>query len=107
MRLLIPEMIQKEGGSLSQLARKTGISRMTLWRYSTGRQEPTLTMALQIAEALDVPLQNLIPKQSPFSLAFIKAIRKQQRQAHLQEDKSWVPILMLSTLEDYRNTQHE
>jgi transcriptional regulator with XRE-family HTH domain len=39
-----------------------GVDRITLWRYRTGRQNPTLERAMYIAERIGCDLHALFPK---------------------------------------------
>lgn len=106
MKLPILKLCKSRGISLTQLARLTGISRMTLWRCDRGLQDPSLSVALLLAKNLGVSLQDFVSKQGePLTHAFQIAIRRQVRQPHIHEDKSWVPLLIMSHLEHYRNVK--
>ena len=43
-----------------ELAAKSGINRVTIAKYETGRQEPTVANALKLATALGVTVDELI-----------------------------------------------
>lgn len=51
---------RERGGTLAQLAERTGISVSTLSRLESGRRKPTLELLLPLAKAFDVPLDELV-----------------------------------------------
>jgi transcriptional regulator with XRE-family HTH domain len=51
---------RERGGTLAQLAERTGISVSTLSRLEAGRRKPTLELLLPLAKAYDVPLDELV-----------------------------------------------
>ncbi|HEY3683183.1 MAG TPA: helix-turn-helix transcriptional regulator [Streptosporangiaceae bacterium] len=53
-------MRRERGGTLAQLAERTGISVSTLSRLEAGRRKPTLELLLPLAKAYDVPLDELV-----------------------------------------------
>jgi transcriptional regulator with XRE-family HTH domain len=54
------ELRRGHGGTLAQLAERTGISVSTLSRLEAGRRKPTLELLLPLAKAYDVPLDELV-----------------------------------------------
>jgi len=42
-----------------ELAGLVGVSRQTIWQIETGQTEPSIRLALRIAEALDVSVHDL------------------------------------------------
>lgn len=45
--------------SLSQIAEKANVSKGTVWYIAHNRTHPTLYMLAQLAEVLEVPVENL------------------------------------------------
>src|SRR2546427_10876155 len=50
----------KRGATLTELARDTGISKSTLSRLESGQRKPSLELLLPLAEAHQVPLDELV-----------------------------------------------
>lgn len=50
----------RAGCSMRALERKTGVSRVTLWRWQSGRSVPSLLAAQSVADALGLRLQELL-----------------------------------------------
>lgn len=48
--------------SVKELAKRAGISAMTVYRYETGKRTPDVGIAQRIAEALSVTVDDLIKK---------------------------------------------
>lgn len=59
MRLKIWEVRQKQGISLVELERRTGISKTALNTYENGKRSPTLHQLEKIAAALNTSISNL------------------------------------------------
>jgi transcriptional regulator with XRE-family HTH domain len=51
---------ERRGVTLAALAAKTGISKSTLSRLETGQRKPSLELLLPLAEAYQVPLDDLV-----------------------------------------------
>ena len=49
----------------AELAAASGINRVTIAKYETGRQEPTVENAFRLATALGVTVDELIRKAEP------------------------------------------
>ena len=56
----IQEHLEKAERSVNWLARKTGITRITLGKYLKGETEPTITRLKIIADVLGVPPCDLL-----------------------------------------------
>lgn len=54
---------EQMGLTQQQLARKTGVSRVSISRYESGQREPTLTIAAKLAAALDCTIEDLVEKK--------------------------------------------
>ena len=61
--------------TLEQLAKKVGISKMTLHRIETGKTSPSIAILGDLAEALHTPITNFIEENS----GFIKITRKKDQ----------------------------
>ena len=59
MRYYLKKSERKNGYSLEQLARLTGISRSHLNYIEKNEKEPSLSMAVRIAQALNVKIEEL------------------------------------------------
>ncbi|MBW1736148.1 MAG: helix-turn-helix domain-containing protein [Deltaproteobacteria bacterium] len=68
--------------TLDQLAKKVGISKMTLQRIETGKTSPSIAVLGDIAQALQKPLSSFIEEKS----GFIKITRKKD-QFSFENDK--------------------
>ena len=58
------EYAAQEGKSLSEIAKKAGCSRMTLYRLVTGKQNATIDMLQKVSAATDgrVPVSAFLPE---------------------------------------------
>ena len=54
---------EQMGLTQQQLARKTGVSRVSISRYESGQREPTLTIAAKLAAALGCTIEDLVEKK--------------------------------------------
>ena len=59
LRYCLKKLERKNGYSLEQLARLTGISRSHLNYIEKNEKEPSLSMAVRIAQALNVRIEEL------------------------------------------------
>ncbi len=59
------ELRQRNGMTLAQLSETTGISVSTLSRLESGHRKPTLELLLPLAQAHDVPLDELVHAPEP------------------------------------------
>ena len=50
------------GMSVKDLASEVGVSAMTIYRYETGKRNPTILVAYKMATALGVTVDELIKK---------------------------------------------
>lgn len=55
----IAETRTRAGLTVSDLARRVGCSHSALWGIEAGRSMPSLQLAVRIAQALEVPLDDL------------------------------------------------
>ncbi|MFJ6615473.1 helix-turn-helix domain-containing protein [Streptomyces sp. NPDC091289] len=56
---------RKAGLSQDQLADRIGMERRTIQRYEAGSRDPRYTDLLLIADALNVPLADLVRREDP------------------------------------------
>lgn len=59
VEVLLKEIRQKKGIGLQQLAKMTGISRSHLNYIEKNEKEPSLSMAVRIAQALNIKIEEL------------------------------------------------
>jgi transcriptional regulator with XRE-family HTH domain len=55
MHIILKEIRESRGVTLHELAEKSGISTVQLWRIERGDSDPTFTTMCKIAHALKVP----------------------------------------------------
>jgi len=83
--------------ALSELARWTGIARVSLSRYAHGMQDITLGQLTRITSCLGCSLNDLVDDREDLSSpVWRKAIRRQASHPIHRKDKSWVPFVMLA-----------
>lgn len=58
--VLIREIRLKRGMTLEELAKASGVSRVSINRYELGRRAPSVYVATKIAKALDCTLEELL-----------------------------------------------
>lgn len=56
----IREARQKKDMSLRELDEKSGVTFVSLSRYENGKRIPTITTMIKIADALDMPITELL-----------------------------------------------
>lgn len=59
IEMLLKEIRKKKGYSLEQLSKMTGISRSHLNYIEKNEKEPSLTMAVRIAQVLNIDIKEL------------------------------------------------
>lgn len=73
---LIKQKRKERGITQEQLAKKCGLSTITIRQYETGKRVPALETVIQIANALNVPFDSLVDdqgKESPYYKAILAA----------------------------------
>lgn len=60
MRLKLKEFCRKKRLTLSKLAHLSGIARMSLWRYATGKQDITLSQLGKIIHTTGCRLKDIV-----------------------------------------------
>ncbi len=94
--------------SLAELARWTGIARVSLSRYAHGAQDISLGQLLKIASRLGCRVSDLVDDREDLSSpAWKKAIRKQASDPAHKRDKSWVPRALLAARSAWQAASHE
>jgi transcriptional regulator with XRE-family HTH domain len=76
--LRLKELMAKQGMSREELAKKVGVSVTTISNINSEKNLPTITLLLQIAEALDVDVREMfVPtkKNSPISQVEIEELK--------------------------------
>lgn len=59
---MIAELRKAKGMSQEQLATRSGVHRVTIARFETGKISPTLATLERLAAALDVTIDQLVKK---------------------------------------------
>lgn len=59
---MIAELRKAKGMSQEQLASRSGVHRVTIARFETGKISPTLATLERLAAALDVTIDQLVKK---------------------------------------------
>lgn len=59
----IREYRQRAGLSQRELADKTGLTLMTIWRYEANERVPSVINAIKIAKALNCTVDELVKEQ--------------------------------------------
>ncbi len=59
---VVREIRARRGMSKVELAKASGLSRMSIFRIETGRQDPTLGTVERLAKALEVSMLTLVRK---------------------------------------------
>ena len=65
MQMAIKRMRKRRLMTTSELSLKSGVSRVSICRYETGKREPKLSDALRIAKALDCSVEELMEETAP------------------------------------------
>lgn len=81
---IITDLRDKKGWSQAQLADNSGVSRVMVGKYERGEAVPSIDAAKKIADALDVPLDNLVGEG--LLKGFDKKTLKRFREMELLED---------------------
>ncbi len=59
MKNILPELRAKHGWTQAELAARLGISRQSIIAIETGRYDPSLPLAFEIAEVFKLPLETI------------------------------------------------
>ena len=65
----------RQGHSLERLAKLAGVSRAMLSQIETGKSVPTITLLLKVANALGVPIANLLITPASHAIAVLRRAR--------------------------------
>ena len=99
MVLKLKEYCRKNGIALAEVSRRCGISRVSLSRYAHGVQSMTLDQLSKIVSALGCRVEDLVDDREDLkSREWGKVIRSALKKSSPNEDKSWVPMAVLSML---------
>jgi DNA-binding Xre family transcriptional regulator len=108
MKLRLLEFCRSRRISLSELARWTGIARVSLSRYAHGAQDITLGQLARIASRLGCSLGDLVDDREDLtSPVWREAIRRQALHPAHRKDKSWVPRVLLAARQASRAAIYE
>lgn len=83
---IIAELRDKNGMSQTDLADKSGVSRVMIGKYERGEAAPSIDAAKKIADALEVSLDNLVG-EGAFKAFDKKTLQRFKDLEHLEEDK--------------------
>jgi transcriptional regulator with XRE-family HTH domain len=95
MRFRLLDYCRSHRLSLSELARWSGISRVSLSRYAHGAQDISLSQLLKISAALGCSLSELVDDREDLSSPFWRSRIRRQTSGD-RTDKSWVPRALLA-----------
>jgi DNA-binding Xre family transcriptional regulator len=108
MPLRLLEFCRHRRISLAELARWTGIARVSLSRYAHGAQDISLGQLMRITSCLGCSLSDLVDDREDLSSPlWQKAIQRQASQTAHRKDKSWVPRVLLAARSASQNASHE
>jgi len=97
MKLRLLDVCRHHRTSLAELARWTGISRVSLSRYAHGVQDMTLGQAFKITSALGCRLSDLVDDREDLASPHWQSlIQKRAADPAHRKDKSWVPRTLLA-----------
>lgn len=91
----VRDLRQKKGWTLDQLSAACGVSRSMLSQIERNGVNPTVAVALRIAQAFGIALGTLV--DAPAAAAKIEVVRADDRSTHFRSDKD-VRIRTLSPL---------
>ena len=63
MKNILPELRAKYGWTQAELAARLGISRQSIIAIETGRYDPSLPLAFEIAEVFKLPLETIFQRE--------------------------------------------
>jgi len=108
MTLRLLEFCRRRRISLSELARWTGIARVSLSRYAHGAQDISLGQLARIVSCLGCSLNDLVDDREDLSSPlWKKAILRQASHPAHRKDKSWIPRVLLAARQTSRSVSHE
>lgn len=56
----LKQLLKEKDLSAAQLSRRVGVSVYTTWKWTNNKGEPNAVHMLQIAEALNVPVEDIV-----------------------------------------------
>jgi putative transcriptional regulator len=63
LKNILPELRAKHGWTQAELAARLGISRQSIIAIETGRYDPSLPLAFEIAEVFKLPLETIFQRE--------------------------------------------
>jgi transcriptional regulator with XRE-family HTH domain len=81
----VKELRQKRGWTLDELSASCGVSRSMLSQIERNGVNPTVAVALRIAQAFGIPLGTLV--EAPAATARIEVVRADDKSTHFRSDK--------------------
>mgnify|MGYP003575605972 CR=1 FL=1 len=83
---IIGELRDKKGWSQTELADKSGVSRVMIGKYERGEAAPSIDAAKKIADALEVSLDHLVG-EGMYKGFDKKTLQRFRELEHLEDDK--------------------
>lgn len=97
MKIRLLELCRTRGVSLTELARWTGIARVSLSRYAHGVQDMTLRQASKVISSLGCRISDLVDDREDLSSPIWRiAIRRQAAESAHKGDRSSRPSRKLT-----------
>lgn len=93
---IIAALRDKKGFSQTELAEKSGVSRVMIGKYERGEAIPSIDAAKKIADALEVSLDYLVGEGINSKLDK-QALKRLQDLEHLEDDKKKMLFDMIDT----------
>src|SRR6185369_13655125 len=81
----VRELRQRKGWTLDELSASCGVSRSMLSQIERNGVNPTVAVALRIAQAFGIPLGTLV--DAPAAAAKIEVVRGDDQSTHFRSDK--------------------
>ncbi len=66
---MLREIRKAKGLTMNELARASGVSRVSINRYELGERVPDIIIASKLALALDCKIEDLVPKNTELNEA--------------------------------------
>lgn len=82
----IKEQRLKKKISQAELAKKAGVSEISIRKYESGERSPKLDKLLRIATALDISVRDLLEENEPYSPDTVDSLEQIQKNIVLLED---------------------
>jgi len=107
MIIALKKIREEKGVSVEELSERTGLTKMKIWNYESGRNQPDPEVLCALADALDVSLDMLVrgkEKDRPEGRS-LEGIMKAYR-SKSDEELQYLQVMLQAVIADRKYQNH-